>query len=759
MLRMGLAKVPAIVINRQMCFRELITMCSRFFLIPLTAAICLVFPVLASQWETSPGNAAAHRHFPGTQFNVDTVSGLSMLWRFDSGDGVKFDTVQATPVFTGQFLVTVTARGDVVALEPATGDVVWRRSFATPVGRRGITAHTDQSGAKLLFVPAKDGIHKLDANTGKSLGLMTSGLSLLQPVVMNGQVFVATLKEGLKAFDIQTGDQIWHRPLEKNNKKTRIWSGFSADTESRLLFVTTSNPGGLVSRNTNVEDYSVSLLAIDAKDGSVRWQYQHIENDIWDLDLVSNPIIIHDLEVQPTGSKEDVVLGLAKSGDVLVLRLSDGKPIFPEAIKKWPTAAASGHQNLQGPMQNRVFWPKPVTTTVVDLDADFDRHADDAAAYVRTKLRHAKSGWMLPTSLDYDVVMYGLHGGPQWPGASVHTNKDGVHLTVPWSRDPWILRIQYRDIYFDEFQDSLEPFDNALSAITGAGSWIRHCWYRPLSCEDSKKDELNGSFTRWSAKNWKGSEQNGALTGLFYPMFSRAISHKTYRDHCASCHGVGRQGAYQSEFFGDGYIPSLIGFTLTDKWRAADSLSKLQATHDVFDIELPVSKAQYSEMMAYFDARDRAALSKQRLRPQGFWQLVLDRDGLPATNPPWGNITSLNLNSGSHTWTRPFGVRQSGNHKQAHVGDINFGGLLTTGGGVGFASGTPDNFFRAFDLATGETVWKHQLPYAGSAPPMAFSFKGCDILVLNATGGRFVGFKGTGDATMAFKADDCHLRQ
>ena len=729
------------------------------FLLPLIAAISLAFPVLASQWETSPGSIEAHRHFPGTQLNLDNVSTLSLLWRFDSGHKVEFDTVQATPVFTGKFLITVTARGDVLALEPATGSVVWRRSFASPVGRRGVTVHTDQLGNKLLLVPTKEGVQKLDATTGQSIRLFESGLSLLQPIAMKNQIFVATLKDGLKAFDIQTGEQLWHQPLEKSNRKTRIWSGFSADAESGLLFVTTSNPGGLVGRRTSVEDFSVSIIAIDVNDGSLRWQYQHIENDVWDLDLVSNPIIVHGLEVRPTGRKEDVVIGLAKSGDVLVLRLSDGKPIFPDAIKRWPTAGPTKHHKLQTPKQNRVFWPKPITTTVVDLDTDFDRHDLETSSYLKTKLRHAKSGWMLPTSVDYDVVMYGLHGGPQWPGASVHTDKNGIQLTVPWSRDPWILRIQYQDVYFDEFQDSLEPFDDALSAIAGVGTWITNCWHQPLSCEVSKKSEPRGDLSRWSSKNWKGSEQNGAVTSFFYPMFSKAISHKDYRDHCASCHGVGRQGAYQSEFFGDGYIPSLIGLTLTEKWQAANSLSKLQTTHNIFDIELSISEAQYFEIMAYFDERDRLALSEQRLRQQGFWQLVLDKDGLPATNPPWGNITSMNLNLGSHNWTRPFGVRHSPEHQQKYVGDINFGGVLTTGAGLGFATGTPDNLIRAFDLATGNVVWEHRLPYAGSAPPMGFTFRGCDILVLNATGGRFFGFEGTGDATLAFKSEDCQLEQ
>ena len=49
----------------------------------------------------------------------------------------------------------------------------------------------------------------------------------------------------------------------------------------------------------------------------------------------------------------------------------------------------------------------------------------------------------------------------------------------------------------------------------------------------------------------------------------------------------------------------------------------------------------------------------------------------------------------------------------------------------------------------------HKLPYSGSAQPMAFNYRGCDIIVFTATGGRFVGYKRNGDATVAFKLSDC----
>ena len=40
---------------------------------------------------------------------------------------------------------------------------------------------------------------------------------------------------------------------------------------------------------------------------------------------------------------------------------------------------------------------------------------------------------------------------------------------------------------------------------------------------------------------------------------------------------------------------------------------------------------------------------------------------------------------------------------------------------------------------------------------MAFSYKGCDVIVFTATGGRFVGYKKNGDSTVAYKLKTCQF--
>jgi len=432
--------------------------------------------------------------------------------------------------------------------------------------------------------------------------------------------------------------------------------------------------------------------------------------------------------------------------------------VFPGAIRQLPTATASAGSDAEPTRQNRALWPEPVAGLEVDLEGDFSRHRGADAEYMNTKLRHARSGWLLPTSVDYDVVIYGLHGGPEWPGASLVGHGEDAELIVPSNHNPWILRVHYGDAHFDEWRDRLEPLDDAAASIGRIGAWLSRCWDGPFICDAADQAGMPTDLTRWSSQDWQGSEANGWFTSKIYPRLSDSISNDVYQESCASCHGVGRQGAYQSEFFGDGYIPPLAGFTLTEKWNAADTLAKLQDTHDAYGIKLEIGKADYRQMMALFDSRDRAALAESRLTKRGFWQLLLDRNGLPATNPPWGQITSIDRNTGRHNWSVPLGRREPDSVQPAIDGDINFGGVLTTGGGISFATGTPDRLLRAFDTATGNELWRHELPFAGSAPPMGFHHRGCDIILVKAAGGRFFGYDGTGDSTIAFKPEACRFQ-
>ena len=75
-----------------------------------------------------------------------------------------------------------------------------------------------------------------------------------------------------------------------------------------------------------------------------------------------------------------------------------------------------------------------------------------------------------------------------------------------------------------------------------------------------------------------------------------------------------------------------------------------------------------------------------------------------------------------------------GGHGPIPPGSIGFGGPIVTASGLAFIAGTFDPYIRAFEVETGNELWKAQLPASGSATPMTYSLKGRQYLVIAAGG-------------------------
>jgi quinoprotein glucose dehydrogenase len=85
-------------------------------------------------------------------------------------------------------------------------------------------------------------------------------------------------------------------------------------------------------------------------------------------------------------------------------------------------------------------------------------------------------------------------------------------------------------------------------------------------------------------------------------------------------------------------------------------------------------------------------------------------------------------------------------------GSISLGGPIVTAGGLVFIAGTIDPFLRAFDMATGEELWKVQLSANGHATPMTYQLSpsGKQFLVIAAGGHAKLTEEPQSDALVAF---------
>jgi quinoprotein glucose dehydrogenase len=116
---------------------------------------------------------------------------------------------------------------------------------------------------------------------------------------------------------------------------------------------------------------------------------------------------------------------------------------------------------------------------------------------------------------------------------------------------------------------------------------------------------------------------------------------------------------------------------------------------------------------------------------------------IPCTAPPWGLITAIDLVSGQVIWNQRFGTgRDSGpfgiaSHVDIPMGVPNIGGSFTTRSGLVFISATAERAIRAYDVGTGEELWKARLPAGGQATPITYrSSRSGKQFVVVAAGGK-----------------------
>jgi quinoprotein glucose dehydrogenase len=119
--------------------------------------------------------------------------------------------------------------------------------------------------------------------------------------------------------------------------------------------------------------------------------------------------------------------------------------------------------------------------------------------------------------------------------------------------------------------------------------------------------------------------------------------------------------------------------------------------------------------------------------------------GLPLVKPPWGRITAINLNSGTHVWMVPnadtpewarnnsalagMTLPRTGSFDQ--VGLLVTKSLLFSGEGSGlWRAGGGGSKLRAHDKATGEVLHELVLPANQSGVPMTYEVDGRQFIVV-----------------------------
>ena len=143
-------------------------------------------------------------------------------------------------------------------------------------------------------------------------------------------------------------------------------------------------------------------------------------------------------------------------------------------------------------------------------------------------------------------------------------------------------------------------------------------------------------------------------------------------------------------------------------------------------------------------------IAPQHGTPYGMMRrLLLSPKHVPCTPPPWGALLAITASTGEKKWEVPLG--QLSPMLPAGSGSISLGGPITTASGIVFQAGTLNPAIYAFDVETGQQLWKGDLPASAKATPMTFlGPDGKQYLVICAGGWGIPGVSPLGDYVVAF---------
>jgi len=354
---------------------------------------------VSDQWSMYGHDYSNQRYSRLRQINTTNVSKMQPAWVFQTGVIGPFET---TPVVIGDRMYITTANSHVFSLDARTGTVRWHYQpklgtviFCCGNVNRGVAV----AGGKVFLGQLDGKLVALNQDTGAVVwsvqaGDNAAGYSLtMAPLVYKDMVIVGGaggeygIRGSVTAYSVNDGTMKWrtytvgpgweggwsattpnganlHRDLaaEKaadakysgtwQNGGGEVWMTPALDPSMNAIFVTTGNPSPDLdgSQRPGDNQWTDSVIALDADTGKVKWAYQEIPHDVWDLDAVS-PVVLFTTTVN--GEKVQAVGQAGKTAWFYVLDRRTGKQIrvseaFDPQENMFAQPTAAGTRMLPG---------------------------------------------------------------------------------------------------------------------------------------------------------------------------------------------------------------------------------------------------------------------------------------------------------------------------------------------------------------------------------------------------------------------------
>ncbi len=393
-------------------------------------------------WTRSHGDNGARRYSALTQINRENIHQLEVAWTYHSNDGKG--NIQCNPIVVDGIIYAPTVGYALVALDGATGEELWRYQvpvperldLSDPPARRGLLYWPGdaENEARIIFTSG-DWIYALRPRDGSmilSFGawgrayIPTGGT--VGGVVYNNILIKPGLEGDIFGYDVRNGKMVWRFNtipqegeygaetwLGNNRDGAHCWGGMSLDDQRGIAYFAVGAPRtdfiGVDRLGDNL--FSNCLLALDATTGERLWHFQHVQHDIWDMDLPAPPALA---TIEKDGKKIAVVACITKTGETLLLDRVSGKPIFPYRMRRAPASTLPGE--ITAPYQPDITLPEPFAAFEFKPENVTDRSVE-ARDSVMKVVENATYGFYAPHELDKPTLFGSSRGGGEWTGVSI----------------------------------------------------------------------------------------------------------------------------------------------------------------------------------------------------------------------------------------------------------------------------------------------------------------------------------------------------
>ena len=305
------------------------------------------------EWATYNGDLGGNRYSKLNQIDLRNVDKLQLKWTYSLPE----TGLQTTPLVQDG-LMFVTGPEQVCALDARTGREIWcyLAELQPEKGERRDTFRQPNRGVALLgnrVFFARSDAHLICLNriTG---GVMwdikmpeTEGRyqATSAPLVVDGLVICGIaggdtpLRGFLAAYRPNTGEQAWRfwTVPKRGEPASETWDGKaietggaatwltgSYDAASDTLYWTTGNPFPATDGDERggINLYTNCVLALNPRDGKLRWYFQFTPHDLHDWDA-TEPVVLADTSFG--GHERKLLMQANRSGFFYVLDRTDGQ--------------------------------------------------------------------------------------------------------------------------------------------------------------------------------------------------------------------------------------------------------------------------------------------------------------------------------------------------------------------------------------------------------------------------------------------------